>query len=440
MPGFLQRCSCLRGVACRYSTITRARPCRLDEASVNSLERVLCGVVNSKGGVSRGRDALRLAATDEGPHIPISPDIVVKPETVQQVQEVVRACYLQKAPIIPRGTGTGLEGGVSAPFGGVCVDLTLLDGLETHIEDQTATVQPGVTRLQLNADLRGTGLWFPVDPGADASLCGMVATGASGTNTVRYGTMLANTRNLQVVMADGSLVHTAGPGVRTRKSSAGYNLTSLMVGSEGTLGLITEATLQLHGLPETQLSAVCSFPTVRAAVDTTIAALQCSLPVARIEFLDEVALDACNQYSGLSYNVLPTLFFEFHGSEAEVKAQAKFLAEISKEFRGGDFLWAVETEARSQLWKARHDLFYASLALHPGCRCVVTDVAVPISRLPDLVEQAQVLIQDANLVGPMLGHVGDGNFHTLLLFDPKESSQFQAAKGVADSLARNIKN
>ncbi|CAJ1057075.1 probable D-lactate dehydrogenase%2C mitochondrial [Xyrichtys novacula] len=308
--------------------------------------------------------------------------------------------------------------------------------LDLHQEDFDVTVEPGVTRKALNAYLRETGLWFPVDPGADASLCGMAATSASGTNAVRYGTMRENVLNLEVVMADGTVIHTAGKGRRPRKTSAGYNLTNLFVGSEGTLGIITKTTLRLYGVPEAMVSAVCSFPSVQAAVDSTVQILQAGVPIARIEFLDDVMIDACNRFSSLSYPVTPTLFLEFHGSEKSLEEQVSTTEEITQSNGGADFKWATDTEERNRLWKARHDAWYAALALQPGCKAYATDVCVPLSRLPQIiVETKEDLIQN-KLTGPIAGHVGDGNFHCLVVLDPNDQEEQHRVHLFTERLAR----
>uniref|UniRef100_A0A8C4M0Z3 D-lactate dehydrogenase (cytochrome) n=1 Tax=Equus asinus asinus TaxID=83772 RepID=A0A8C4M0Z3_EQUAS len=306
---------------------------------------------------------------DESVHRCQPPDAVVWPQNVEQVSRLAALCYSQGVPIIPFGTGTGLEGGVCAVQGGVCVNLTHMDRiLELNPEDFSVVVEPGVTRKALNTHLRDSGLWFPVDPGADASLCGMAATGASGTNAVRYGTMRDNVLNLEVVLPDGRLLHTAGPGRHFRKSAAGYNLTGLFVGSEGTLGLITATTLRLHPAPEATVAATCAFPSVQAAVDITVHILQAAVPVARIEFLDEIMMDACNRYSKLNCSVAPTLFLEFHGSEKALEEQLQRAEEITQHHGASHFSWAKDAEERSRLWQARHNAWYAVLALRPGCK------------------------------------------------------------------------
>uniref|UniRef100_A0A8C7WVU1 D-lactate dehydrogenase (cytochrome) n=1 Tax=Oryzias sinensis TaxID=183150 RepID=A0A8C7WVU1_9TELE len=295
--------------------------------------------------------------------------------------------------------------------------------LDLHPEDFDVTVEPAVTRKTLNAYLRDTGLWFPVDPGADASLCGMAATSASGTNAVRYGTMRENVINLEVVLADGTIVHTAGKGRRPRKTSAGYNLTNLFVGSEGTLGIITKTTLRLYGIPEATVSAVCSFASVQAAVDSTVQILQAGVPIARIEFLDDVMMDACNRFSSLSYPVVPTLFLEFHGSERSLEEQVNVTEEITQSNEGSDFQWARDAETRSRLWRARHDAWYAAQALRPGCKAYSTDVCVPLSRLPQIIVETKEDLMESKLTGPIAGHVGDGNFHCLMVVDPSDPDE-----------------
>ncbi|XP_053463961.1 probable D-lactate dehydrogenase, mitochondrial isoform X2 [Nycticebus coucang] len=374
---------------------------------------------------------------DESMHRCQPPDAVVWPQNVDQVSQVAALCYSQGVPIIPFGTGTGLEGGVCAVQGGVCVNLTHMDRiLELNAEDFCVVVEPGVTRKTLNTYLRDSGLWFPVDPGADASLCGMAATGASGTNAVRYGTMRENVLNLEVVLPDGRLLHTAGRGRYFRKSAAGYNLTGLFVGSEGTLGLITATTLRLHPLPEVTMAATCAFPTVQAAVDTTVHILQAAVPVARIEFLDEVTMDACNRHSKLNCSVAPTLFLEFHGSGQALAEQVQQAEEIAQHNGASHFSWAKEAEERSQLWAARHNAWYAILALQPGCKGYSTDVCVPISRLPEIVVQTKEDLKALGLTGAIVGHVGDGNFHCIMLVNPDDTEELHRVEAFAKQLGR----
>ncbi|MDH3673212.1 MAG: FAD-binding protein, partial [Gammaproteobacteria bacterium] len=313
---------------------------------------------------------------DESYHAPAAPDAVAFAESTDEVAEIVGLCAQHRTPVVAFGTGTSLEGQVAALRGGVCIDLSrMADVIEVNQEDLDCRVQAGVTRKKLNEYLRDTGLFFPIDPGADASLGGMSATRASGTNAVRYGTMKDNVLGLTVVLADGRIITTGG---RARKSAAGYDLTRLFVGSEGTLGVITEVQLRLYGIPEAMSAAVCSFPTLEGAVNAVIMTIQAGVPVARIELLDEVQMDAVNKYSGLEYPVQPTLFFEFHGTTAAVEEQAKMVAEFANEFGGGDFQWATRQHERAKLWQARHDAYYAALALRPGCKGWPTDVCVPI--------------------------------------------------------------
>uniref|UniRef100_A0A7N8YII4 Probable D-lactate dehydrogenase, mitochondrial n=1 Tax=Mastacembelus armatus TaxID=205130 RepID=A0A7N8YII4_9TELE len=369
--------------------------------SILSAFRSICG----EDGVLLGEAVREQHGKDESLHRCCPPDVVVFPHCVEEVSALAKVCHNHQLPIIPFGTGTGLEGGVSAVKGGVCFSLRNMDQiLGLHQEDFDVTVEPGVTRKALNAYLRDTGLWFPVDPGADASLCGMAATSASGTNAVRYGTMRENVINLELVLADGTIIHTAGKGRRPRKTSAGYNLTNLFVGSEGTLGIITKTTLRLYGLPEAMVSAVCSFPSVQDAVDSTVQTLQAGVPIARIEFLDDVMIEACNRFSSLSYPVTPTLFLEFHGSEQSLKEQVSTTADITQSNGGADFQWAQHAETRNRLWKARHDAWYAALALRPGC--------------------------------PIAGHVGDGNFHCLVVVDPNDPEELHRVHLFTDRLAR----
>uniref|UniRef100_A0A8C0JJL3 Probable D-lactate dehydrogenase, mitochondrial n=1 Tax=Canis lupus dingo TaxID=286419 RepID=A0A8C0JJL3_CANLU len=395
---------------------------------------------------------------DESMHRCQPPDVVVWPQNVEQVSRLAALCYSQGLPIIPFGTGTGLEGGVCAVQGGVCINLTHMDRiLKLNPEDFSVVVEPGVTRKALNTYLRDSGLWFPVDPGADASLCGMVATGASGTNAVRYGTMRDNVLNLEVVLPGGRLLHTAGLGPQaygqkpivswlgtylpsvspgSRKSAAGYNLTGLFVGSEGTLGLITAATLRLHPVPEATVAATCAFPSVQAAVDTTVHILQAAVPVARIEFLDEVMMDACNRHSQLNCPVAPTLFLEFHGSEQALAEQIQRAEEIAGHNGASLFSWAKEAEERRRLWAARHSAWYAALALRPGCKGYSTDVCVPISRLPEILVQTKEDLKASGLTGTIVGHVGDGNFHCILLVDPEDTEEVRRVMAFGEQLGR----
>jgi D-lactate dehydrogenase (cytochrome) len=319
-----------------------------------------------------------------------------------------------------------------ASDGGISIDVSRMNQvLEVNAEDLDCRVQAGVTRKQLNHYLRDSGLFFPIDPGADASLGGMAATSASGTNAVRYGTMRENVIGLTVVLADGRIVRTGG---RSRKSSAGYDLTRLFVGSEGTLGVITEVALRLYGIPEAISSAVCSFATLEGAVDTVILTIQSGIPVARIELLDDIQMDAVNRYANLDYAVQSTLFFEFHGTEASVREQAEMVGALAAELGGGEFAWASKTEERNKLWQARHDAYYAALALRPGAKGWATDVCVPISRLAECILQTKEDIAASGLLAPIVGHVGDGNFHLVFVVDTDDDKEMAKAEEVNDKM------
>ena len=369
---------------------------------------------------------------DESFHEVAPPDAVAFANSTDEVAAIVTACARHRTPVIAYGTGTGLEGHVQALHGGVCIDVSQMnDILQVNGEDLDCRVQPGVTRKQLNSYLRDSGLFFPIDPGADASLGGMTATRASGTNAVRYGTMRENVLGLTVVLADGRVIRTGG---RARKSAAGYDLTRLFVGSEGTLGVITEIQLRLYGIPEAISSAVCSFATLEGAVKTVTQTIQMGIPVARIELLDDVQMDAINRYSDLSYPVQPTLFFEFHGSDAGVREQAEMVGEIAEEFGGGDFQWASRPEDRNKLWQARHDAYYAVLALRPGCKGWATDVCVPISALTRCLLETRKDIDASGLLAPIVSHAGDGNFHLVFLVDTDSADEMARASAVNDRM------
>ena len=362
------------------------------------------------------------------------PDVVVFPHSNEEVASIVRLCHLARVPVIAFGVGTSLEGHVAALYGGVCVDLSQLNRvLEVNADDLDCRVQAGVTREQVNAELKGTGLFFPIDPGANATIGGMAATRASGTNAVRYGTMRENVLGLTVVTADGRIVKTGG---RARKSSAGYDLTRLFVGAEGTLGVITEIQLRLYGVPEAIQAAVCQFPDLASAVNTVILAMQTGISVARIELLDEVQMEASIRYSKLEgFAAKPTLFFEFHGSEAGVREQSAAMQAASDEFGGSTYQWASRTEDRTRLWKARHDAYYAALAFKPGMTSFATDACVPISRLTECILQTKADVEKSGLTAPILGHVGDGNFHLVVLFDAADPAQRERAEALAKGVS-----
>jgi len=360
------------------------------------------------------------------------PDAVVFPQATGDVQDIVRICAKLRVPVIPFGTGTSLEGHINAPYGGVSIDFRDMNRvLAVNAQDLDCVVEPGITRKQLNEHLRDQGLFFPLDPGADASLGGMAATRCSGTNAVRYGTMKDNVLALKVVLANGELMTTAR---RAKKSSAGYDLTRLIVGAEGTLGVITELTLKLSGIPEAISAGVCPFPSVEAACNAAIATIQSGVPVARIELLDELQVKATNLYSKLALPEVPMLFVEFHGSPAGVAEQAERFGEIAGDLGGGPFEWATKREDRSRLWQARHDAYWAARGLRPGAQALATDVCVPISRLAECVTAAQREIAELGLVAPILGHVGDGNFHLSLLVDTSDAAEVEAAKTLCERL------
>ncbi|XP_067053429.1 probable D-lactate dehydrogenase, mitochondrial isoform X1 [Acropora muricata] len=416
------------------STVAQAKEsyCEIND----ELKREFQEIVGEKN-VSSALVVREQHGKDESHHTCQPADLVVWPENKEQVSQIAKLCNDQCIPLIPFGSGTGLEGGVVAKKGGVSVDVTKMNEiLDFNPDDFDVTVQAGVSRLQLNNYVKDSGLWFPVDPGADASLGGMASTSASGTNAVRYGTMRENVMNLEVVLADGRIINTAGEGRRTRKTSAGYNLTNLFVGSEGTLGIITKVTLKLYGIPESTASGVSSFPDVKSAVDAVVEILQCGLPMARIEFLDEVQIEACNKFSGLNYPVTPTLFLEFQGSENSVKEQAAVAADVIEGNGGSKFQWATELEERNKLWKARHNAWYADMALRPGCKGVSTDVCVPISRLPEIIVETKADIAASNITAPIVGHVGDGNFHCFIPIKPGDEGELQTVKDFTMRLSR----
>ena len=360
------------------------------------------------------------------------PDAVAFPSSAEEVQAIVRICATHGLPVIPFGVGTSLEGQVNAPFGGVSIDFRDMNRvLAVHPEDLDCVVEPGVTRKQLNAFLRDYGVFFPLDPGADASIGGMAATRASGTNAVRYGTMKDNVLALKAVLANGEIITTSR---RARKSAAGYDLTRLLVGSEGTLAVITEITLKLHGIPEAIAGGVCPFPSVQAACEAAIATIQSGIPVARIELLDALQVKAVNAYSKLTLPECPMLFLEFHGSPAGVEEQSARFGEIAADLGGGPFEWATKTEDRTRLWQARHDAYWAALALRPGAKAIASDVCVPISHLAECVIATQADVAASRLVAPIVGHVGDGNFHLSILVDMADADELRRTGDLLERL------
>ncbi len=406
--------------------MTSAARGRVDDELLDALRRIVGERVTTAEAIREQH------GKDESFHPCIPPDAVVFAQSTDEVSRVVAACAERGVPIVPFGTGTSLEGHVAALEGGVCIDVSQMNEVLTvNAEDLDCRVQPGVTRKQLNEYLRDTGLFFPIDPGADASLGGMTATRASGTNAVRYGTMRENVLSLEVVLADGRVIRTAK---RSKKTSAGYDLTRLFVGSEGTLGIITEVTLRLYGIPEAMSAAVCAFPDLESAVNTVILTIQSGVPVARIELLDEVQMDACNKYSDLDYPVQPTLFFEFHGSEKGVVEQVEQVEAIAGDFGASAFNWARKAEDRSRLWQARHDAYYAGIALKPGAKGIATDVCVPISRLAECILETKKDIAESGLTAPIVGHVGDGNFHLVIAVDPDNEEEMARADALNERM------
>jgi len=362
------------------------------------------------------------------------PDAVVYPEQASEVEEIVRVCAEHKVPVIPFGIGSSLEGHVNAPGGGISIDTSRMNRiLAVHADDLDCTVEPGVTREQLNTWLRDTGLFFPIDPGANATLGGMAATRASGTNAVRYGTMRENVVALTAVMADGRSITTAG---RAKKSSAGYDLTRLLVGSEGTLGVITSLTLRLQGIPQAISGGVCPFPTLEAACRAVIQTIQIGIPVARIELVNALQMRAIRSYSKLDYPETPCLFVEFHGSDAGVAEQAELFGQITEENGGGPFQWTSVAEERTKLWKARHDSYWSALTLRLGAKGLSTDVCVPISRLADCIAETEADIEEMGLIAPIVGHAGDGNFHVLVLLDPESKAEIERTEEFVARLNR----
>ena len=360
------------------------------------------------------------------------PDAVIYPQSTEDVQRIVRICAENGVPIIPFGVGSSLEGHVNAPSGGVSIDFRDMNKvLAVHAQDLDCVIEPGITRKQLNEQLRDSGLFFPIDPGADASLGGMAATRCSGTNAVRYGTMKDNVIALKVVLANGEVINTAR---RAKKTASGYDLTRLMVGSEGTLGIITELTLRLTGIPEAIAGGICPFPSVDACCNTAIHTIQAGIPVARIELLDALQVRACNLHSKLGLPETPMLFLEFHGTQASVAEQSERFGEIAAEFGGGPFTWTTKPEERTKLWEARHHAALSNFALRPGAQMIATDVCVPISRLAECVTETQRDIAESRILAPIVGHVGDGNFHLTLLIDKDDADEVKRAKELSERL------
>ena len=359
-------------------------------------------------------------------HAPGAPDAVVFPLSTDEVSAIVQTASRHRAPVVPFGMGSSLEGHVNAIHGGISIDLSRMNHvLRVSVDDLDCQVEAGVTHRQLNKALANTGVYFWVDPGADATIGGMAATRASGTTAVRYGTMREAVLGLTVVLADGRVIRTGG---RARKSASGYDLTRLFVGSEGTLGVITEVTLRLYGLPEAVSAAVCPFDTMEGAVQTVITVMQLGVPVARIELMDEAQMDAVNRYSRLTYPLKPTLFFEFHGtSTAAVDEHAHAAQDIAAENGGTGFQWATTLEDRTRLWQARHSAFYAAVALRPGAKPWTTDVCVPISRLAECILETRRDVQGSHLIAPLMGHAGDGNFHLVFVIDPDDPKELAEA-------------
>jgi D-lactate dehydrogenase (cytochrome) len=390
------------------------------DAAIASLRQLLGDRLSSAASVreQHGKDASY--------HPCVPPDAVAFAQSTEEVSEIVKVCTRHKVPIIPFGSGTGLEGHVVAVRGGVCIDISQMNRiLQVSTGDLDATVQAGVTHEQLNERLRGGGLFFSVDPGANSTIGGMAATRASGTNSVRYGTMRENVLALEVVLPDGRVIRTAR---RACKSAAGYDLTRLFVGSEGTLGVITEVTVRLYGVPAAISSAVCSFPSVEAAVNVVIKTIQAGVPVARIELADAVQMEAINRYSKLDLPVAPTLWLEFHGTETGVEEQSKMVQTIASEHGGTDFSWTAKPEDRLRLWRARHDVVYADKALRDGAQLWATDVCVPISRLAECITETQKDLAGSLLPAPIVGHAGDGNFHVVFVLNPNDPKEMAEAE------------
>jgi D-lactate dehydrogenase (cytochrome) len=417
-------------------TRTDDAPLRDPRLSIEQTRALLADLATLLGPerVLTGHDVLHQHGTDESFHAAAPPDAVVAPRSTEEAVAIVNVCRAHGAPIVPFGAGTSLEGHIAARRGGVCVDMREMNQIvRLSIDDLDVTVQAGVTRRQLEARLLPEGVFFPVDPGSDATIGGMVSTGASGTMTVRYGAMRENVLSLLVVTPDGELVRTRS---RARKSSAGYDLTRLLIGAEGTLGLVCEATLRLRPTPEAMSAAVAAFGTLRQAVECVIAVTQYGIPVARIELADERQMEAFNHHSGLDHVVAPTLFLEFHGDPQEVAAQAAEVHRIAAEHGAIDVRTAADESDRRALWRARHQAYDAARSLRPGCRVMTTDACVPVSALVDCVLQTRRDLEETGLDGPIVGHVGDGNFHVTLLLDADDPEEVERAMGFHDRLVR----
>ncbi|MCF2904338.1 FAD-binding protein [Octadecabacter sp. CECT 8868] len=400
--------------------------------SIDAAIRALAPVLGDR--LSLSKSDLAAHGQSETHFAPTPPDAVAYPRNTKEVSTIVKICSEHSCPVIGYGAGTSLEGHTLAIQGGITIDFRdMANVIEVQPEDMCVRVGPGITREALNEDLRATGLFFPVDPGANASLGGMASTRASGTTAVRYGTMRDNVMALEVVLADGRIIRT---GSAARKSSAGYDLTALMVGAEGTLGLITELTLKLQGQPEATAAATCAFGTINAAVDAVTATIAMGIPMARIEFLDAASVAAVNAYSSTAYPETPHLMVEFHGTDASVAEQAERFAEIAEDFGSTSFEWASKTEDRNRLWHMRHHAYWAILASRAGATAIVTDVCVPMSRLAQAVQETQADIDASSITAPILGHVGDGNFHAILLIDPDNAEERQVAQDLSARMAK----
>lgn len=404
---------------------TRSSLPRLGDAIVQ-LKNLLGGRLSTAPAVreQHGKDVFH--------HAGEIPDVVAFAESTSDVVEIVKICAAHAIPIIPFGTGTSVEGHISAPMGGLSLDVSRMNRvLKVNAEDLDVVIEPGVTRTALNSHIRDTGLFFPIDPGADASLGGMASTRASGTNAVRYGTMRENVLALQVVTADGRLIRTGG---RARKSAAGYDLTRLFVGSEGTLGVITEVTLRLYGIPEKIAAAQCSFANLDGAVATVIATIQAGIPIARIELIDDAQIDLLNRFAKLNFPVQTTLFMEFHGTEAGVHEQAEMVQALASDNGGGHFTWTAQAEERTKLWQARHDVVWVNKQAYPGWGMLPTDVCVPISRLAEVVAESKRDAEAHGIIAPLVGHVGDGNFHMVVMMRPDDAVYARAVDAFNDRL------